>query len=153
MSTTSTIGLARAALVTALNTGALAGNVHYAWPGPLVSKGARELVWVDRVVPGSWTQEIAGIKAGRKQRQESYTHELVLWVAKPELTAADAQAAEDRALVLAAVVEDALANDVQLAQANIQWMVLTDRTLELVPFEKGWGCQIVLSIEGNARLT
>lgn len=151
MSTTSTIGLARAALVTALNTGALAGNVHYAWPGPMASKGARELLWVDRVT--DWTQEIAGIKAGRKQRQETYTFELVLWVAKPELTAAEAQAAFERSLVLAAVVEDQLANDVQLAQASIQWMVLTSRSLELVPFEKGWGCQIVLSIEGNARLT
>lgn len=153
MPTTSTIGLARAALVTALDTGALAGKVHYAWPGPQASRGARELLWIDRVPPGSWTQDIPNIKAGRKQRQERYVHELVLWVAKPELTAADAQAAEERALELATVVENALADDVQLAEANIQWMVLSDRLLDLVPFEKGWGCQIVLSIEGNARLT
>lgn len=151
MATTSTLGLARAALVTALGTGALAGKLHYAWPGPLVVKQSHELLWIDDVP--EWTMTIPNIKAGRKQRQETYVLELVLWVAKPELTAADAQAAFERALVLLAVVEDTLANDVQAGQTAIQWTVLEELDPDLVPYETGWGCQIVLRIRGNARLT
>jgi hypothetical protein len=46
MATTTTIGAARDALVAALNTGDLTGNVHYAWPGPEIAKGHLELVWI-----------------------------------------------------------------------------------------------------------
>lgn len=151
MATISTIGTARSTLVTALDTGALAGTVYYAWPGPEVAKGQHEMLWVEGIP--EWTQSIPNIKAGRKQRQERYVLELGLFVAKPEETAAGAQATFERALALLAVVENALADDVQLGEGSIQWMVLEGRNVELVPFEKGWGCQIMLQIEGNARLT
>lgn len=151
MATTSTIGLARAALVTALDTGDLAGSVYYAWPGPEIAKQAHELAWVDRVV--DWQRTIPNIKAGRKQRQESYTFEVVLWVAKPELTAAEAQAAFERAVALLGIAEDALADDVQLGQSAVQWMTLSTTDADLIPYGKGWGAQIVMSIQGNARLT
>lgn len=151
MATTSTIGLARAALVTTLSTGQLAGKVYFAWPGPVASKGSHELVWVDRVA--EWSSQIPNIKAGRKQRQERYIFELVLWVAKPELDSDSAQAVFERALALLAVVENALADDVQLGQAALSWAVLGELQVDLVPYESGWGCQIIPKIEGNARLT
>lgn len=151
MATTSTIGLARVALVTVLDAGELAGKIFYAWPGPEAAKQRHELLWIDATT--DWTQTIPNIKAGRKQRQESYVHELVLWVAKPEFTAAGAQATFERALELMEVVEDALADDVQLAETAIQWMVLEDREVALVPYEKGWGAQIIARVQGNARLT
>lgn len=152
MPTTSTLGLARAALVDALNTGALAGKVHYAWPGPQLTRGAHEAFWIDDVP--AWTQTIPNIKAGRKQRQESYTLEGVLWVAKPDATGtAGAKATFDRALELMAVPENALADDVQLEQPAIQWAVLANRTIALIPHEKGWAVMATLQFEGNARLT
>lgn len=158
MATTSTLGLAREALVTVLNTGELAGKVHYAWPGPQLTKGAHEAVWVDEIP--EWTQTIPNIKAGRKQRQETYTLELVLWVAKPDAVGqAGAQATFERGLALIAVAENALADDVQLAgddepaETAIQWVVLSDRTIALIPHDKGWGAMATLRFEGNARLT
>lgn len=151
MATTSTIALARAALVTALDTGDLAGKVHYAWPGPEIATGSHEVAWIDRIP--EWSQTIPNIKAGRVQRQETYTFELVLWVAKPELTVAGAQETFERAVELMEVAEDALADDVQVGETAVQWMLLASRTPDLVPFETGWGCQIVSSVQGNARLT
>lgn len=151
MATTSTIALARAALVTALDTGDLADKVHYAWPGPAIATGSHEVAWVDRI--REWTQTIPNIKTGRKQRQETYTFELVLWVAKPELGADGAQVTFERAVELTEVAEDALAADVQLGQTAIQWMLLAARAPDLVPHDTGWAAQIVLSVQGNARLT
>lgn len=150
MATTSTIGTARAALVTAVDEGELAGKAHYAWPGN-AGDGVNELWWIDKVT--DWTQQIANIKAGRPQRQESYTFETVLWVANPEGDADSAQETLERALVLAAVVENAVADDVQIGTTSIQWVELEERDLDLIPFGKGWGCQIISRIRGHARLT
>lgn len=151
MSTTSTIAVARNALQIQIDTGALEGNVHYAWPGPVAEKN--EICWIDRIVPGSWTAEIPNIKAGRVQRQEAYTFEVVLWVTKPEEDADGAKTVFDRAVALAAVIEDAVADDVQLGNSNIGWTMISDRDIDLVPQDRGWGCQVILRIEGNARLT
>lgn len=151
MPTSTTLTTARALLVTKLDTGKLANNVYYAWPGPEATKDRHELLWIDRV--RDWTQEVPNMKAGRKQRQESYVFELVLWVAKPELTASTAKSCDTRAIELMDVVDDALADDVQLAETDVHWLLLTDRTHDLIPHETGWACQIVLSVEGQARLT
>lgn len=151
MPTATTLVTARKLLVSQLDTGDLAGNVSYAWPGPEVAKGRHELLWVDRV--RDWTQNVPNMKAGRKQRQESYVFELVLWVAKPELTAATAVECDERAVELLDVVDDALADDVQLGETDLHWLLLTDRAHDLIPYETGWACQIVLSVEGSARLT
>lgn len=148
---TSTIGLFRAALVDALDTDVLAGKVHYAWPGPQIAKGAHEVFWFDEIP--NWSQIIPNMKAGRKQRQETYTLEGVLWVAQPDVGVAGAQTCFERALVLAAVPENALADDVQLGDTNIQWGLLAERTLALIPHENGWAAMITMRFEGNARLT
>lgn len=151
MPTSTTLTTARALLVEKLDTGKLANNVYYAWPGPDVAKDRHELLWIDRV--RDWTQQLPNMKAGRKQRQESYVFELVLWVAQPELTAAEASTCDDRAIELMDVIDDALAADVQLGETDIHWLLLTDRAHDLIPYETGWACQIVLSVEGQARLT
>lgn len=150
MATTSTIAVARAALTDQLNTGLLDGQFHYAWPGPAAGD-SQDLAWVDGVT--EWTQEIPNIKAGRKQRQENYTFELVIWVARPQLGSDGAKATFERAVDLCAVIESELADDVQLGATGIQLMQATSRTVDLVPLKSGWGCQILLSIDGQARLT
>ena len=149
MATTSTLGTARVALKTAMDTGALSGNVHYAWPGPLADKP--EVVWIGDVK--NWTQAIAGLKAGRKMRQEEYTFEVILWVYDATLDSTGAQTVFERALVLAAVIESALAADVLIGTTVLQWVTLEERVIDLFPYEKSWACQIKLSIECNARLT
>lgn len=151
MPTATTLVTARKLLVSQLDTGDLTGNVYYAWPGPEAAKNRHELLWVDRV--RDWTQEVPNMKAGRKQRQESYTFELVLWVARPELTAETAVHCDERAIELMNVVDDGLADDVQLSETALHWLLLTDRAHDLIPYETGWGCQIVLSVQGQARLT
>jgi hypothetical protein len=147
MPTTSTFGIFRAALVTALNTGALSGKVHYAWPGPQISEGAHELLFFDEMP--DWDQQ----KAGRKQRQETYQIEGVLLVAQPDVGVDGAQDCFERALVLAAVAENALADDVQLGETGIQWGLLSKREAVLRPYENGWRAVIAMLFEGNARLT
>lgn len=149
-SLTSTLVIARKALVAALDTGELAGKVHYAWPGPDAAKQF-ELLWVDRVL--DWSFVIPTIKAGRKQRQESFTLELVLWVPKPDVTSADAVLADERAVELMAVVDSVLADDVQAAEDRVQWLFLGAVSHELVPYGKGWACQILLQVQGQSRLT
>jgi hypothetical protein len=149
MATTSTLGTARAALKTAMDTGILAGNVYYGHPGPEADKP--ELVWIHEVV--NWTQTIAGIKAGRKQRQEEYTFKVVVWTVHAELDASGGQTAFERGLTVCAVIESALANDVQIGTTAIQYAALEDREIELTPWDKGWACQVILFVKGQARLT
>ena len=61
--------------------------------------------------------------------------------------------ASSRALVLAAVVESALADDVLIGTTALQWAALEGRTIDLFPYEKSWAAQLKLSVECNARLT
>lgn len=151
MSTTTTIGEARQALVTAIDTGELDGKVSYAWPGP-PGADRTEFAYVDQV--RDWTMDIPNIKAGRKQRQESYTFELVIFTAALETDATGAKTCFDRALTLLAEVEDALADDVQLGDTDIQLLQTVGVDgVELVPFMKGWACTLVALIAGQARLT
>lgn len=152
MATTSTVLAAWRALASTVDTGELAGKVHFAWPGPR-AKGAKEIAWVDDIT--DYTSTIPTIKAGRKQRQESYVLELVLWVTRPQgdNAPAAAEATLGRALDLWAVVEGALADDVQLGEAGVQHFELAEVLLDMVPFEQSWGCQIVGRIDVEARLT
>jgi DNA-binding protein len=152
MATTSTIAIARQALVDLLDTGALAGNVYYAWPGGDVGE-RNEILWIDRIAPGTWTQEIPNIKAGRMQRHENYTFELVLWVAQPERNADGSKAAFERAVELAEVVENKLADDVTIGEQSLKVAVLESRDVDEVAFDRGRAVQLVMSINCQARLT
>lgn len=150
MTSTSRIAEARTALVDYLAHGPLTGKVHYAWPGPNAANQP-ELVWFDNIV--DWTQEIPNIKAGRKQRQETFTFELVIWVAKPEAGSTGHKATFDRAVELCGVIEGRLADDVQANLDVVQWITADNRQVDLIPFQSGWCCQIILQITGTARLT
>lgn len=141
------------ALATAVNVGPLAGKVSFAWPGP-AAKGAKELAWVDDVV--DFSQQIVGMKAGRKMREEFYTLELVLWVTRPQGNNQPAAAEQCllRALELQAVIEDALADDVQLGETGIEKLELADWEITFpVPVEQSWGCQIVSAVDVEALLS
>ena len=150
MATTSTAVTARTALHAALNTGELQGNAYFGWPGP-EGDSKNELLWIDGIV--DWTQRIPNVKAGRVQRQETFTFEVVLLVSTPDLTSADLADAMARAFVLAAVVENALADDVQLEETGIQRFELTGREYAEEPYEKGWRVLITMNVEVHARLT
>ncbi len=152
MATTSVVGVARARLVEACGVGQLEGKFHYAWPGPNLSRGRHEAFWIDDIP--KWTQSIPNIKAGRKQRQEEFSFEIVGWVARPDKVGMDgAQWVFERMLELQAVLENALADDVQLENSVFQWLQLTERVPDLVPHEKGWACMVVATVDGQARLT
>lgn len=154
MATTSTIGTARAQLVSALSTGELLNKVHYAWPGPSVQNGVFEGAWISGIVDWHW--QIPNIKAGRKQRQEHYVFELTIWVNKADQNITAAQAAFERCLVLLGEVEDVLADNIQInttAANAIQWAAVNIGKAAEMPLERGWGCMITVQIEGNARLT
>lgn len=157
--TATTIAAARAQLVNELAIGDLAEvdgvrKVHYAWPGPHIMQGAHELVFIEKT--RDWTQQLHGIKAGRKQRQEEYTFDLALWVAQPDTDADGAQACFERAIELHNIIDSVIADDVQIGlrqtSNRIQWAELTDRTSELFPHQRGWACFIGMSITGKARL-
>lgn len=151
MATTTTIGTARARLVVVANSGDLDGKFHYAWPGPQIASGAHEVAWISDVT--DWTQEIPNLKAGRKQRQESYKFEITLWVAQPDTGVDGAQPCFERGLDLMKVLENALADDVQAGTTQVQWLQLTERVPDLVPHENGWAFMLVSTVEGQARLT
>lgn len=151
VSTTSVLGVAKDALVAALDTDTLSGRVHYAWPGPQVAKEWFEGLWLGDVK--DWTQQFPNSRAGRKQRQEEFTIQAVIWVAKPDQDSTGAKATQDRALELLAVVENALADDVQVGSAAIQWGQVASMANEMTPLENGWGCMITVDITAHARLT
>lgn len=151
MPTTTTIGTARARLVVVCNAGEMDGKFHYAWPGPQIASGAHEVAWISNVT--DWEQTIPNIKAGRKQRQETYKFELTLWVAQPDTGVDGAQACFERTLALMTVLENELADDVQAGTHDVHWLQLTERVPDLVPYENGWACMVVSTVEGQARLT
>lgn len=159
MPTNTTIAAARAQLVQVIATGALATvdgkpKVFYAWPGSQLETGAHEVVFVERV--RDWRQSITGIKAGRKQREESYTFDLALWVSQPDTGADGAQACFERAIDLMKPIEDALADDVTMGLPNgnqIHLAQLTEREPRLIPHEQGWAAFVTMSVDASARLT
>lgn len=150
MPTAPTLVTFKRAVVAALQARAAlsAVKVAYAWPGP---SSTPEMIAFDVDTDGSST--IAGMKAGRKQRQETYRPVLVVWAVKNASTAAaGSDEAEARAFELAAEVDAALADDPKIS-ADVQWSVVGDWSSHLEPNEKGWGCQLSLALEVNARLT
>lgn len=148
---TSTMPTVEAAIVEALRDhDDLDGvQVEPAWPGP---DAQREMIFLADDVP-AWDLEIPNIKSGRKQRQETYTLTLEVWVFAPSLRPPDAQVAKDRAVELADLIDDILADDPKLNNLDgVQRIVVTSGSRSLVAFEKGWGCQVTRGIEVHARL-
>ena len=148
MSTSSTIPTVKDTLVTVLgNRAHLAGiQVVRGHPG----NELRDEAVIVGLARGR--HEIATIKAGRQVRDETYTVEVIASVISSEGTV---KAAEDRAHVLIAEVEEALADDPKL---GIGTTILWAKTGDIE--ERGSGhtdtgsvAEVVLRVEVKARLT
>lgn len=125
-------------------------QVSSAWPGPNATEN--ESVFIGDSID-NWNVEIPTMKAGRKQRQETYSLTVEAWVAVPgELRQDSAAAARSRAIELIDALDSLLADDPDLGEP-ILWARLTDRSATLVPFDKGWACQATATIDVEARLT
>lgn len=150
-------------LTTALASSGLTGGrvlVSYWWPG---SGGEADQVYLGRrgdlEGPSRRIESrIPTIKAGRKQRQESYTIELSVESWRSDLTAADAETAEAWAFTILDKLDSLLADDPKLALTSIQWAQLGD--VEVVgggpipnPAGSGWLLLLIASVEVQARLT
>jgi hypothetical protein len=110
VATTSTVPTAKAALVSLIGT-ALSG-VQVTYGRPSDAELDRECVWVGDV---TGRQQVPTMKAGRKARHETYSVEVVAWVAMDRGLVSDAEA---RAFVLLGSVEDVVANDPTLGIAT-----------------------------------
>ena len=155
MGTTSTIPAVKAKLVELLGD-ALSVPVTYCWPGPNTGQQAvflgRHPELDDIRIDGQ--QEIPTIKAGRRQRQESYTVPITVWTFRPDLDASAGAVAEAEAFVLAGHVEDVLADNWTLGLGPQVHKVSVDTVgSTLFPFQKGWACELVLTLDVAARLT
>ena len=150
MPTASTVPAFIDALLAAMTTALPGVQVSAAWPGPDVTD--EETLFIGAEVE-NWDLEIPTMKAGRKQRQETYTVSLEAWVAKPGLLRAEsASAARTRAVEIIDAVDSFLADDPALTP-SVLWARLEGRGATLVPFDKGWSCQATASISVAARLT
>lgn len=150
MPTTTTVPDFLTALVPLLVAALPGVKVTEAWPGPEAQSD--EMVFLADSVD-NWDVEIPTMKAGRKQRQESYDVTVEAWVGKKgELRAASATAARTRAIELIDAIDSLLADDPEVI-ADIQHARLTGRGATLVPFEQGWACQATATISVAARLT
>lgn len=150
MATASIAHTARAALVAAIDTGALADKVYYGWPGP-EGDSQSELAWIDGII--DWTSPIATMKAGRRHRQEEFTMVLIVLTSASEEDSQGLDTVFQRLLVLVKVVEDALADDTTLGESAIQWAEITDIESTDQPYDKGWISRAVVQIRVHARLT
>lgn len=155
MATTSTIPMVKAKLVELLEV-ALDVPVTYCWPGPNTAQKAvflgRHPELDDIRIDGQ--QEIPTIKAGRRQRQEQYMVPITIWTFRPDLDASEGQVAEAEAFEVAGQIEDVLAEIWTLGLGPAVHKVSVDGVgSTLFPFQKGWACELVLTLEVTARLS
>lgn len=148
MPTSSVIPAFKSALISALSARAgLAGvTVTYAWPGPSAKP---EMVACST---SRSTQDFANIKAGRKHRNEDAEVDVVVWVFQGGGTPVASDVTEARSFAMAAEVEGELADDPTLGGV-CEWSRIARVEAELVPFEKGWASQLILTLAVRARLT
>ena len=155
MATVSTIPTVKAKLVELL-AAALDVQVSYCWPGPSTSHKAvflgRHPELDDIRIDGQ--QEIPTIKAGRKQRQETYVVPVTCWTFRPDLNATAGATCEAEAFSIAGDVEDVLADNVTLGLGPaVHRAFIADVASTLFPFERGWACELLIQVEVTARLT
>ena len=165
MSTSSTLVAVKSALVTQLGT-ALEGMADdggdvpafYSWPGPNAEREClflgRPLFSIDATLSSvSVASDIPTMKAGRKQRQESYDIPGTVWSYRGDLTPEDAEEAETRVDELVNVVDDLLADTPNLGLSAIQHARLTERVYEIRPYDNGFVVAVFFTIHVEARLT
>lgn len=149
MATVSTYATVKSQLVTSLAAHAdlSTADVTYGWR----AWGATEQVFLGDVEGES---RIPTIKSGRKQRQENYTVDVIFRVYDHDGSPSGDADTEARALEMLGALDDVLADDVQIDGVTaIQWAQVGDFTSRLVPRDKGWGCEVLSTVEVSARLT
>ena len=153
MATTSTVITVKKALVSLLDA-ALTVPVTWAWPGKMTQPEAVFLgphpetsdvrIDVDSQIPT--------MKAGRKQRAESYSVRVTVWVFRPDLNVEGAEECETRAFELFGSIEDVLANDPSLGSVDVQLASIERFSSTLFPFARGWACELGVDLAIEARL-
>lgn len=160
MGTTTTLVSFKQRLVTVLDA-ALTEQVSYGWLGPASESSAvflgraafrdgGRIAGEQRTLAAS---DLAAIKTGRQQRDETYTVEVTVRVFRSDLSSDGAATAEAAADAIAQTIDSVLADDPKIGLTSIQWARLGDKEYELIPYENGWASSIVLSINVQARLT
>ena len=153
MATTSTVITVKKALVTLLDT-ELSVPVTYAWPGKATQS---EAVFLGPHPETSDVRidvesQIPTMKAGRKQRAESYTVRITVWVFRPDLNVEGAEECETRAFELFSSIEDVLADDTSLGSTDVQLASIERFSSTLFPFASGWACELGIDVQVEARL-
>lgn len=154
MATTSTVVTVKKALVTLIDA-ALSVPVTYAWPGKLtqpesVFLGPHPETSDVRIDVAS---QIPTMKAGRKQRAETYTVRVTVWVFRPDLNVEGAEECETRAFELFESIENVLATDTTLSSSAVQVASLERFSSTLYPFSSGWACELAIDVAVEARLS
>lgn len=154
MPTNSTILAVEDAIVTQLDA-ALSVPVTYAWPGKSTERicvflGPHPEV-ADILLDASGEDPV--MKAGRRQRQETYDVTITIWAFRPDVTAADARDAAGSAHAVFDDIDDVFRNDFDLGVAGVQSTTITRYPRRLFPFMGGWAAEIRVTVEVQARLT
>lgn len=97
------------------------------------------------------SQEVPVSRAGRARRQETYVLDVFVAVTRGGPRVKDA---EDRAFALAGELEDVVADDLALGQAQPFWATLGvwEESTFWDEQRQGWGCTIRIELNVNARL-
>jgi len=155
MGTTSTIPAVKKKMVELFGA-ALPVPTFYAWPGPSTPPRCvflgRHPELDDIRIDGQ--SEIPTIKAGRKQRQETYQVPITVFSFRPDLDPSGAALCESDAFDIASHVEDVMADNVTLGLSpGVHRVSVETVASTLFPFQKGWACELVLTADVTARLT
>lgn len=148
MATTTTVPAVKAALVTLLTAEINDTSVqvmHGRSQDNLVKK--RQVVVVGSV---SYASEIANIKAGRKQRDERYSVEVIFLVAKPRGAPEDAETA---VWGLFNALEDVLADDTSLGAIDgLVWAALGSVEADVAMEKEGPVAWVTANVDCYGRL-
>lgn len=146
--TTSVRAVVKARLVELLVGSAGAVQVSYGWP----QDRKDELIYVGAT---RGTVTVADLRAGRKTRDDTFTVEMHVLAGKPGQRTA--QAAEERALELCALIEDVLAANPTLGDLDgVLWAAQRDTrsdTEDPVPTPEGYLGVAQIDIEVKTRLS
>ena len=130
--------------------------VDYCWPGPSTKPRhiflGRHPELDDVRIDGR--QEVPTIKAGRKQSQEVFELPVTHWSFRGDLTPDAGAEVESGAFEMAEDLRTLVAEDWTLGLSpQVQRVSVVDTASTLFPFQKGWACELVVTLEVHARLT
>lgn len=150
MATTSTVPVTLDAVLAAVTADLPAGvKAFESWPG---TEAAAEMVVLGEI---TWEEyDFAAVKAGRQRRQEEWSVEFEVFAfGTAGSSPANPKTARDRAFVLAASLENVLANNSKLGVGNGGWARTALTSARPYVFDKGWAYLVAGRIHVSARLT